>query len=214
MGNWIAATITLAACIALVMVAFPRLTPPDNNNAVAPLVNANNPTSTPVPNVITVTPMADGVSSTVPTATPLPGQASFENDVLDGMPTPTPVAFDISMLTATAVPFGGANPIISLSSERFFGLAGESNQVLSIETGFSLALYLPVVTVTDLPGADLGALLAANVVELVPVGTGRVIGVQNDGRVEILMHAPRSMMGSAWATQDSKALIVFTVIGQ
>jgi len=41
-----------------------------------------------------------------------------------------------------------------------------------------------------------------------------VIGVQNDGRVEILMHAPRSMMGSAWATQDSKALIVFTVIGQ
>jgi len=218
-GGLTTVALTLAACIVLVMIAFPPQTPPpSDHNIAAPIgVNQDSTTAPLATSVPTATPLPATVSfeanplDGMATPTPLPGMGSFENNPLDEMATPTPAPFDESMYTSTPIPFTGIiNPLIRVSTARFFYVG--TQDVSAITVGTTIALYLPVVTVTDLPDASLSTLIAAHVVELVPVGTGFVVGVSGDGWVELQLTDALTANGSAWTAADSDALIGFTLI--
>lgn len=217
----------LIICAALVVVFFPRPTPPPNP-MTAPVNLGNSPTQPPM----TATPLSPEAQATVipvfptgtlitdeqrptilpMTATPLPGQGSFGDATTIPYPTATP--FGMSNSVPTVPPFNPADPVITVPTSRLFYIRPTDFTPDRLAAGDRVSLSLPVVTVTHLPNASLMSLLPAGVVELVPVGTGIVIlSDVPQGIVTIHLDEPVNFYWAAWARNpDNQALIAFDLL--
>lgn len=226
-GN-IAAIVTLAACVALVIIAFPRQTPPDDLNAVAPIGVDQDPTvvamttniismtvtPTPLPFVTPTSTAYDGGSlPTMPpmTATPIPVDMSSQP-----FATPTPTPLNPSEFRPTTIPLetDELEPIITIEMSRLFYVQPVDFQVYDLQIGQRLAFFMPVVTVTDLPDANLMSLLPAGVVELVYVSDGYVMEVDPaNNQLTVRLIEPLNIHWASWARNpDANGLIAYNTL--
>lgn len=218
--NNLAGVLALAACAALVVAFFPRQTPPDNNVA-APIGVNTSPTEPPMMIIVpTSTPFSAEVDPTVipvlPTTTMMDGGSMPTIPPMTATPIPccgNPA--DISVVTATPTALGeGFSPLMSVSLERLHEMDAARNLVpTNVRLGNLLLLYLPVATSTELSEDTLSEGLADGTLEALPFATARVVGITDEGRIELIMNEPtHQSITSLLFSDETKALILFRVI--